>query len=95
MELLSIIDQKTRIVEEFSILNNLPSLSFDASTSLDLPLPPHVTEEKEAALKAMDKLQALLLGPMPKFFHELIHIISLTFLQQPFVQTCPNRFLPH
>jgi hypothetical protein len=83
------------MVDEFSISNNLPSPSFDASTPPDLPLPPYVTEAKEAALEAMDELQALLLGPMPKIFHDLIHIVSLAFLQQPFVQTCPDLFLPH
>lgn len=67
-KLLSIIDQKTRTVDDFSISNNLPSQSFDAATPPDLPLPPHVTEAKEAALEAMDELQALLLGLMPKKF---------------------------
>jgi len=76
VELSSIIEQKTRKIDEYFAANNLLSPSFDASTPPDLPLPPDIAEAKEAALEAMDELQALLLGPMPKIFHDLIHVVS-------------------
>jgi hypothetical protein len=78
VELSSIIDQNTRKVDEYFSANNLATPSFEASTPPDIPLPPHVTEAKETALEAMDELQMLLLGPMPKIFHDLIYGVSLT-----------------
>jgi hypothetical protein len=75
VELSSSIAENTRKVDEYFCTNGLPSPSFEASTPPDLPLPPEVMQAKEAVLEAMDELQALLLGPMPKIFHELIHTV--------------------
>lgn len=74
-ELSSSIAENTRKVDEFFIASGLPSPSFDVSTPPDLPLPAEIAQAKEAALEAMDELQALLLGPMPKIFQELIHTV--------------------
>ncbi|KAH5652259.1 hypothetical protein HBI51_076110 [Parastagonospora nodorum] len=77
----SSIEQNTRIVDRYFTENGLPSPSLDASTPPDIPLPPEIIAAKEAALEAMDELQVLLLGPMPKIIHELIHTpTSLTSL---------------
>ncbi|PVH96576.1 S-adenosyl-L-methionine-dependent methyltransferase [Periconia macrospinosa] len=81
VELASSIEQNTRKVDDYFAANALPSPSFDPSTPPDLPLPPDIAQAKEAVLEAMDELQALLLGPMPKIFHDLIHTpTSLTSL---------------
>ncbi|KAL5115576.1 hypothetical protein ACEQ8H_006552 [Pleosporales sp. CAS-2024a] len=77
----SSIEQNTRLIDKYFTDNGLPSPSLEASTPPDLPLPPEIAAAKEAALEAMDELQVLLLGPMPKIFHELIHTpTSLTSL---------------
>jgi hypothetical protein len=64
------------MIDAYFTENGLPSPSLEASTHPDLPLPPQIVAAKEAALEAMDELQVLLLGPMPKIFHDLIHIVS-------------------
>jgi hypothetical protein len=73
----SAIERNTRIIDAYFTENGLPSPSLEASAPPDLPLPPQIVAAKEAALEAMDELQVLLLGPMPKIFHDLIHIVSL------------------
>lgn len=75
LDLASSIEQNTRVVYEYLQENGLPEPSFEATSPPDLPLPPNVSQAKEAALEAMDELQTLLLGPMPKIFHELIHTV--------------------
>jgi hypothetical protein len=72
VELSTIIDENTRKVDEYFIANGLPTPSFAPSTPPDLPLPPHIGQAKEDALEAMDELQALLLGPMPKIVQDII-----------------------
>jgi hypothetical protein len=72
----SSIEQNTRLIDKYFTENGLPSPSLEATTPPDLPLPPDIVAAKEAALEAMDELQVLLLGPMPKIFHELIHTVS-------------------
>jgi hypothetical protein len=76
----SAIEQNTRLIDAYFTENNLPSPSLEASTPPDLPRPPNIVAAKEAALEAMDELQVLLLGPMPKIFHELIHTVSTIHL---------------
>ncbi|KAF1959528.1 S-adenosyl-L-methionine-dependent methyltransferase [Byssothecium circinans] len=73
VELSNHIEQNTRKLDDSFSASKLPSPSFDASTPPDLPLPPDITEAKEAAPEAMDELQALPLGPMDKIFHKPIH----------------------
>jgi hypothetical protein len=75
----SAIEQNTRIIDAYFTENGLPSPSLEASTPPDLPLPPQIVAAKDAALEAMDELQVLLLGPMPKIFHDLIHIVSAAY----------------
>lgn len=75
VELSNSIGENSRKIDEFFTANALPSPSFEASTPPDLPLPPDIMQAKECALEAMDELQAVLLGPMPKIFHELIHTV--------------------
>lgn len=72
----SSIEQNTRIIDKYFTENGLPSPSLEATTPPDLPLPPEIVAAKEASLEAMDELQVLLLGPMPKIVHELIHTVS-------------------
>ncbi|OCL08126.1 S-adenosyl-L-methionine-dependent methyltransferase [Glonium stellatum] len=69
--LASTIEQNTRVLDEYLRKNGLPSPSFDASNPPDLVLPEDIMKAKGAALEAMDELEGLLLGPMPKIFHEL------------------------
>jgi len=73
VELSTIIDENTCKVDDYFTSNGLPTPSFEPSTPPDLPLPPDVAQAKEAVFEAMDELQALLLGPMPKTVQGIIH----------------------
>ncbi|KAF2707636.1 S-adenosyl-L-methionine-dependent methyltransferase [Pleomassaria siparia CBS 279.74] len=72
VELSSSIATNTKLVDDYLSENGLPTPSFDASYPPDLPLPPHITQAKQTVLEAMDELEALLLGPMPKIFNDLV-----------------------
>jgi hypothetical protein len=74
--LASSIEKNTRIVDDFLRKNDLPTPTFDSSYPPDLPLPPNITNAKQDVLEAMDELEALLLGPMPKIFNDLVVRVS-------------------
>jgi hypothetical protein len=82
VELSTIIDENTRKVDEYFTANGLPTPSFEPSTPPDLPPPPHIVQPKEVALEAMDELQTLLLGPMPKIVQDMIQGICSSLQQE-------------
>lgn len=75
VELVTRIDQRTRLLDDYFRDNGLPSPSFDASTPPILPLPAEIEREKEDALEAIDGLKELLMGPMPKIFSEFTQTV--------------------
>ncbi|KAF2864873.1 O-methyltransferase-domain-containing protein [Massariosphaeria phaeospora] len=90
------IEQNTRIVDTYINENGLPSPSFAASTPPDIPLPAEISKAKDEALEAMDELQALLLGPMNKVVHDLIHVpTSLTSLHAIAKLDLASKFPPN
>lgn len=70
--LAKVIEGNTRKVDDLLQEQGLPSPSFNATNPPDLPLPPHIKDAKDGVLEAMDELEALMLGPMPKILNDLI-----------------------
>lgn len=75
--LASTIEKNTQVVDKFIAESGLPAPSFDASNPPALPFPPPVEAAKDAALEAMDELEALLLGPLGKITKDLTYGVSM------------------
>ena len=76
VQLSSIIAESTRKVDDHLSTNGLPSPSFDASTPHGPPAAARHERGKGSCTRGDGRAQALLLGPMPKIFHDLIHLVS-------------------
>jgi hypothetical protein len=93
--LATIIEQNTRKVDDYLREEGLPSPSFEATNPPDLPLPPPITEAKQAVLEAMDELEALMLGPMPKIFNDLIIKVIMSISHVIGSASANDRALAH
>lgn len=75
VQLAASILQHTSEIETYLAENNLPSPSFAPGTPPKLPLPPGLQTSLDAALSAVDELQALLLGPLGWLVSQVGHAV--------------------
>ena len=79
VELASTIKDHTTKVDNYLSSKGLPSPSFETSTPPQLDLPDEIVSFKNIVLEAMDELHALILGPMPFLFHQVIQKVDNSF----------------
>lgn len=77
VQLAASILQHTTEIETYLAQNNLPNVSFAPGTPPKLPLPPGLQNSLDAALSAVDELQALLLGPLGWLVSQVGHAVCL------------------
>lgn len=75
VQLATSILQHTTEIETYLAENNLPGPSFAPGTPPKLPLPPGLQTSLDAALSAVDELQALLLGPLGWLVSQVGHAV--------------------
>jgi len=66
LRLTDIISSKTRMIDEYLALNNLPALTWDASGPADFPVPSSNDEiqiARRAVVNATKELHDLMVGP--------------------------------
>lgn len=71
LELVSVIESRTLLLEEYFRNHDLPEPSLTVHAQPRLPLPPDLAKSREEVLDASSELQALLQGP-------LAHLTRLT-----------------
>jgi hypothetical protein len=67
--------QHTTDIEAYLANNNLPGPSLAPGAPPKLPLPPGLQASLDAALSAVDELQALLLGPLGWLVSQISHAV--------------------
>jgi hypothetical protein len=64
VELASIIQTRTQLIDDFLKAHDLPTPSFSVDASPDLPLPESLIKSRDEILEASEEIKALMEGPM-------------------------------
>ena len=74
VELASTITDHTARIDAYLKSQNIPSPSFDPSTSPRFSLPPHLALSQNAILEATDELRAHVLGPVAYLTYQRVSL---------------------